>query len=180
MLWALCSVSSSSCSQAQFPTTVDKRNLNLILNITKLQMTLITPNTTVYLKTFLTKGSILLSPFIQLHKTLKQFKHDKTFYFISPYQFNILNSYNLFYIIILERIWHLENDCSYFHLRSVTNTPSSLLCLPPLGRLAPQAGMVPAEGTPTLKSVGVLALGCQSTIDNDVPFSLKCVLFILP
>ena len=54
----------------------------------------------------------------------------------------------------------------------------TLLRLPLLGRLAPQAGMVPAEGIPMLKSVEVLTLGCQSTIDNDVPFSLKCVLFI--
>jgi len=52
--------------------------------------------------------------------------------------------------------------------------------LAPLGRPAPQAGLVPAQGTPTLKSVGVPVFGCQSIVDNDVPFSLKCVLFILP
>ena len=40
--------------------------------------------------------------------------------------------------------------------------------------------MVLAEGTPTLKSDGVLVFGCQSTVDNDVHFFFKCVLFILP
>ena len=75
--------------------------------------------------------------------------------------------------IVLERVWNLENDCSCFHLWSVYDAPNSLLHLPPLVRLAPQTGMVLAEGTPTLKSVGMLALRCQSTIDNDVPFLLE-------
>lgn len=70
--------------------------------------------------------------------------------------------------------------CSHFHLWSVYDVPSFLFHLPPLGRLTPQAGMIPAEDISTLKSVRVLALGCQSTIDNDVSFSLKCVLFISP
>jgi len=81
---------------------------------------------------------------------------------------------------LLERVRDLENDCSCSHIRSVTDAPSSLSRLPPLGRLAPLAGIILAEGTPTLKSIGMLALGCQSTVDNDVPFFLKCVLFILP
>jgi len=50
----------------------------------------------------------------------------------------------------------------------------------PLGHPAPQAEVVPAEGTPTLKLVGVSVLRCQSTVDNNVHFSLKYVLFILP
>ena len=82
--------------------------------------------------------------------------------------------------IVLKRVWGLENNCSCLYLRSVTDAPSSLLHFPSFDRLAPHARVVPAEGTPTLKSVGVLALRCQSTVDNDVPFSLKCVLFILP
>jgi len=48
------------------------------------------------------------------------------------------------------------------------------------GRLTPQAGGVPAEGTPTLKSVGVSTLDCQKTVNNDVHFSLECMIFILP
>jgi len=44
------------------------------------------------------------------------------------------------------------------------------MCSLPLGRPAPQAGMVPVEGTPTLKSVRVSVFGCQSIVDNDVPF----------
>ena len=31
--------------------------------------------------------------------------------------------------------------------------------------------MVPAKGTPKIKSVKDSALGCQSTVDNDVPDS---------
>jgi len=47
----------------------------------------------------------------------------------------------------------------------------TLSCFPPLGRLAPQVGMVPAEDTPILKSVGV-TLGCQSIVDNDINYGL--------
>ena len=50
--------------------------------------------------------------------------------------------------------------------------------LPPLGRLISQAGMVLAEGTPTLKSVRVSAFGCQSTVDNDVHVLRVCVIYI--
>jgi len=38
------------------------------------------------------------------------------------------------------------------------------MCFVPLGRPAPQVGMVPAEGTPTLKSVRVLVYGCEKHI----------------
>jgi len=40
--------------------------------------------------------------------------------------------------------------------------------------------MVPVEGTPTLKSVRVSTLECQSTVDNDVPDSWNmCYLYYL-
>jgi len=81
--------------------------------------------------------------------------------------------------IVLEQVWVLENDSSCLYLRSTTDALSLLFRLPSLGRLDPQAVVVPAEGTPTLKSVGVSALGCQSIVDNDVPFSLEYMLFIL-
>jgi len=58
---------------------------------------------------------------------------------------------------------------SFSTLWSVTIITGFLFLLLLLGRLAPQEEMVPAEGIPTLKSVRVLALGCQSTVDNDVP-----------
>jgi len=45
-----------------------------------------------------------------------------------------------------------------------------LMCSLPLGRPAPQVGMVPVEGTSTLKSVRVSVFGYQSIVDNDVPF----------
>jgi len=55
-----------------------------------------------------------------------------------------------------------------------------MLHLPPLGRLVAEAGMVSAEGNPTIKSVRVSALGCQSTVDNDVPDSWNlCYLYYL-
>jgi len=43
--------------------------------------------------------------------------------------------------------------------------------LSPFGRLVVRAEMVPTEGTPTIKSVRVSTLGCESTVDNDVPDS---------
>jgi len=40
--------------------------------------------------------------------------------------------------------------------------------------------MVPAEDTPTFKSVRVSALGCQSTVYNDVPGPCNsCYLYYL-
>lgn len=79
-------------------------------------------------------------------------------------------------------VWDLENDPSCLYLRSVIDVPSFLFPLPFLGRLVPQAGMIPAEVNTTFKSVRVLTLGCHSTVNNNnnVHFSLKCVLFILP
>jgi len=52
---------------------------------------------------------------------------------------------------VLEQVWSLENDSSCLYLQSVTDAPSFLLCLPSLGHLAPQVGVVPAKDTPTLK-----------------------------
>ena len=42
-----------------------------------------------------------------------------------------------------------------------TGFPSFLLRLLPLSRLVPQARVIPAEWTPTLKSIWVLALGVR-------------------
>jgi len=49
-----------------------------------------------------------------------------------------------------------------FFFRSVVIVFPFLFHPPPLGRLVAQAEMVPAEGTPTIKSVRVSALACQS------------------
>jgi len=70
--------------------------------------------------------------------------------------------------IVLERVLETRQRLLFYSLRSIAVTINFLPRLPSLGRLVSQAGMVPAEGTPTLKSVRVSALGCQSTVDNDV------------
>ena len=81
---------------------------------------------------------------------------------------------------VLERVLGSRERLLFHSLRSVTVTANFLLHLPPLTRLVSQTGMVPAEGTPTLKSVRVSTLGCQSIIDNDVPGSWNlCYLYYL-
>jgi len=82
--------------------------------------------------------------------------------------------------VFLNGCWGSREQLFFYSLRSVTITASFLFRLPPLGRLVSLAGMVPVEGTPTLKSVRVSALGCQSTVDNDVPGSWNlCYLYYL-
>jgi len=52
--------------------------------------------------------------------------------------------------------------------------------IPFFGRLVSQAGRISAEDTPKLKLVRVSALGCESTIDNDIPGSWDvCYLYYL-
>ena len=68
--------------------------------------------------------------------------------------------------------------------RSVTptfNLSLLLLFLPFSSRPAvAQARTVPTEGTPTIKSIKDSTLGCQSTVDNDVPdFWNLCYLYYL-
>jgi len=83
-------------------------------------------------------------------------------------------------IIVLERRLGFRERLFLYSFRSVVVTPSFLFRLPPLDRLVLQAGMVPAEDTPTLKSVRVSTLGCQSTVYNDVPGSWNlCYLYYL-
>jgi len=62
--------------------------------------------------------------------------------------------------IVLERVLKPRKRLFCSSLWSVVITLSFLLCLPPLGRLVAQAGMIPAKDTPTIKSVKVLTLGC--------------------
>jgi len=82
--------------------------------------------------------------------------------------------------MVLERVLRSKERLFFYFLRSITVTVNFLFRLSLLGRLVSQAEMIPAEDTPTLKSVRMSALGCQSTVDNDVLGSWNlCYLYYL-
>lgn len=79
---------------------------------------------------------------------------------------------------VLERVWSLENNSFCLYLLSVcSKLPASPFFFQSSDSTC---GVVPAEDTPTLKSVGMSALECQSTVDHDVPGSWNvCYLYYL-
>ena len=81
-------------------------------------------------------------------------------------------------VLVLEQVLGSRERLPCSSLRSVIVTLDFVIRLPPLSRLVSEAGMVPAEGTPTIKSVRMSTLDC--TVDNDVPDSWNlCYLYYL-
>ena len=97
------------------------------------------------------------------------------------YNFQIEEKY-----FVLERVWGPRERLLLLlcpvgpTLSKLFDTFALLVMLPSSWPLCSSDGDGTCRWHSNAQVSGVSALGCQSTIDNDVPFSLKCVLFILP
>ena len=65
----------------------------------------------------------------------------------------------------------MHPSVSHSNLQSSFPLILHFLLILPFGQLGAQTRMVPAKGTPTIKSAKDSTLGCQSTVDNDIPDS---------